>query len=72
MKLTSVREGDIVEVDVKGRRFFAQVKGKDQTGVTVKPITPGITWQRATARQIIGHWRKSRQAATTREAANVD
>lgn len=66
VNLTSVREGDIVEVDIKGRRFFARVDDKDQTGVCIKPITAGITWRHATARQVIGHYRRSKQSQRPR------
>lgn len=75
MNLTSIREHDIVEVDIKGRRFFAQVGPRDQTGVAIKPITAGITWRHATARQVIGHYRRSKQSQRSRteeEAAAHD
>lgn len=70
MKLQGVHEGDIVECDIKGRHFFARVTGKDAAGLSIMPITRE-TWRRATAGQVIGHWRKSRQGARTREAVDV-
>lgn len=70
MKLGPVHEGDIVEVDIQGRRFLARVKGKDQTGVCIQPIGRE-TWRHATAREVIGHWRRSRQSARVREAAHA-
>lgn len=71
MKLASVREGDIVEVRIKGRVFLAKVTGKDATGLVISPITRE-TWRHATALQVIGHWRRSRQTAAISEAAHVE
>lgn len=68
MNLSSVREGDIVECDIKGRRFFAHVRGKDATGVAITPITRE-TWRHVTAQQVIGHYRKSKQGPRSRKAA---
>jgi len=69
MKLTSVHEGDIVEVAIKGRRFLAHVKGKDATGLAISPIGRE-TWRHATAREVVGHWRRSRQGV--REAVHAE
>lgn len=62
MRLANVRAGDIVQVDVKGRRFYAlaEADGAGARELPVRPITPGITYRRATSRQVIAHWRKSR------------
>lgn len=68
MKLAGIRRGDVVECDVKGRRFYALVERAataDERQVDVRPITPGITYRRVTARQIIEHWRKARHNQAT-------
>ena len=62
MSLAGVRAGDILCCDVRGDRFYALVKGEAAAGkveissLTGRPI-PAL---RVTARQIIGHWRRSK------------
>jgi len=56
MVLTSVRPGDIVEIDHKGRIFLAFVNQKERHGVMLKPITPGINYYSASAREVKKHW----------------
>ena len=58
MKLVSVRAGDIVEVDIRGQRFLAKVEAKDQTGLDVEPLCRGVSYRRATSRQVCSHWSK--------------
>lgn len=60
MTLTSVKLGDIVEVDKKGRRFYAFVNDRTDTGLAIKPIDRRITYRECTAREVIDHWRHSR------------
>lgn len=60
MTLTSVKAGDIVEVDKKGRRFLAYVNDKTDTGLEIKPVDRRITYRECTAREVIDHWRHSR------------
>lgn len=59
MRLASVREGDIVQVDVKGRRAFAFVSAINGRELEVKPL-PGqtFTWAHVKARQVIAHYAK--------------
>lgn len=81
MTLSGVRPGDIVEVDIKGRRFHAIVTqvlpiGAELAGgrLVIAPIDRRITYTRARSREVIGHWRKSRQAprrARTQETSDV-
>jgi hypothetical protein len=62
MNLGGVREGDVVCCDVRGDRFYALARGGPTEGklpissLTGRPI-PAL---RVTARQIVGHWRKSK------------
>jgi hypothetical protein len=64
MSLAGVREGDIVFCDVRGDRFYARVKGEVDEGrlpiesLTGRPI-PAL---RVRARQVCGHWRRSRSS----------
>lgn len=58
--LNTIQPGDIVEVERQGRRAHALVVGKGAGELDIHPITPGFTWRTVTARQVIGHWRKTR------------
>lgn len=64
--LGSIHVGDIVEVDVKGRRAFALVhekrpKTKDEPAkLRLKPITSGFSWREVTAYQVVTHYRKTK------------
>lgn len=69
MNIASAKPGDIVLVDKKGRRFHAVITAKDKT-LRVMPIERNISYREATAREVKGLWRKSRQksgAKTTEE-----
>lgn len=58
MTLASVHAGDIVRVNIKGRRFLAFVQETERGAVKIKPIERNINYFRASARQVIEHWRK--------------
>lgn len=60
MTLGSVRVGDIVLVDRKGRRFHAIVTAKGQRELEVQPIERAITYRTVKAREVLELWRKSR------------
>lgn len=75
MNITGVRAGDIVECDVRGRRFFALSTGDPQGAsggqrtIPIRPITPGISFRVVNAPQVIGHYRRSKTSARAREEA---
>lgn len=73
MNLTSVHVDDIVQCDVKGRVFFALVREKQRGGLRVFPITAGITHRTVTAKQVVAHFRRSKQSRSrgTREEVTV-
>lgn len=62
MRLASVRRGDIVYVDKGGRLFLALVMAVNDRGVQLEPLTRGVTYRSADAREILGHW--ARRGAT--------
>lgn len=64
MNLTSVRTGDIVRCDVRGDRFYATVEDARQRGVLAIDSLTGrpIPTYHVTARQVVAHWRKSKQS----------
>lgn len=67
--LQSVHEGDIVEVDVRGRRAYGIVLYKiaKPRGLKIKPIyPPSFTWTEVTSIQVIGHWRKTKNRPRVR------
>jgi hypothetical protein len=56
--LATVKPGDIVEIDRKGRRFHAVVLEKGTGLLTrIRPLEPNITWTTATSREVVKHWR---------------
>lgn len=59
MTIASVKEGDIVEVDKGGRLFFALVTDR-RRGLAIKPLSSGITYRSASAREVVGHYRRSK------------
>jgi hypothetical protein len=75
MNITGVRDGDIVECDVRGRRFFALVTGdpqgasRGQRTLPIRPITAGTSYRVVNAPQVIGHYRRSKTSARAREEA---
>lgn len=69
MSTSGIRQGDLVRVDVRGRRFYAEVTGVDDDGVHFRPLVPGAGYRTATARQIIGHWRAT---TATRRAVGLE
>lgn len=61
MQLSGVREGDIVEIDKKGRYFFAFVEGKDDGILQIQPMkNANVSYYTATAREVVGHYKKMR------------
>jgi hypothetical protein len=65
MTIGHVRVGDVVEVDRLGRRFHAIVTGRDGRLLTLAPIEPGITYRRASAREVIAHWARRGRPRTS-------
>lgn len=61
MTLSSVRAGDIVLAEVKGRAFYALVEDKNGRQLRVRPIDNRITYRSVTAREVTGHWLRSRR-----------
>ena len=72
MNITPIKERDVVECDVKGRRFYALVQGRGERKgqLRVSPITHGISYRTVTARQVIAHFRRSR--ARTNNTGGTD
>lgn len=66
MSTARIKDGDIVLVDIKGRRFLAYYRGsvfkvngvKNGTRHKLDPIHKNITWLECDARDIVEHYRK--------------
>jgi hypothetical protein len=58
VKLEGIQPGDIVEVDIHGRRFLAHVTGPAPDGLAVLPIERGVNRFTCRSRQVVGHWAK--------------
>lgn len=67
MQLTSVKPGDIVRIDKRGRVFLAEVvektaeKGRNGR-LKIRPVVKNISYTEATAQEVVEHWRKSGRA----------
>jgi len=60
-----IGKGDIVEVDRKGRRFYAVVTGIEQRATArfdldVRPLDSRISYRRATVRDVVTVYRRAR------------
>lgn len=59
MKLEGIQAGDIVLCAIKGRRVYGEVEEVSAGVVRFAPITAAAGWRHASAREVIGHWRKA-------------
>jgi hypothetical protein len=68
MRISDIRADDVVLADKKGRRVFGLVTEVEEDGVRFRPLVPNITYRHASAREIIGHWRKAGRPRTNGSA----
>jgi hypothetical protein len=54
-----VQSGDVIQVAKKGRQMYGKVLEIRDGVVEFEPLCRGISYRHATAREIIGHWRRS-------------
>jgi hypothetical protein len=59
MRLAEIRADDVVLADKKGRRVFGLVTEVEEDVVRFRPLMPNTTYRHASAREIVGHWRKA-------------
>ena len=59
MRLAHIETGDIVEVNKGGRRMHGTVVEIRDGVVRFEPLCRGVSYRHASARELIGHWRKS-------------
>ena len=59
MRIERIAIGDIVLCSIGGRRIYGEVSEITDGVVYFKPISAASGWRHASAREIIGHWRKT-------------
>lgn len=79
MRTTSIKPGDIVCANRKGRLFHAKVTGAGVGGtLLVQPIERNISYRHVTAAEIADHWshtittRREDRRAPTQTALDLD
>ena len=58
MKLHRLAVGDVVKARIKARTVWGEVTEIKDGVVYFQPISPAAGWRHASAREIVGHWRK--------------
>ena len=59
MRLQSIHADDLVLLDINGRQLYGRVTRVQDGRVSFRPLCPGAGWRSASAREVIGHWRKA-------------
>jgi hypothetical protein len=63
MRLDRVGTGDVIKARIKGRSLWGEVTQVKDGIVYFSPISAAAGWRHATAREVIGHWRKTGRRA---------
>lgn len=67
MRLEGIHTGDIVEVDLRGRRFHAVVTGSAPGGLALQPLDRRVAYYSCRSRDVVGHWSKRGRPRQTSE-----
>jgi hypothetical protein len=67
MWLERVAVGDVIKARIKGRSLWGEVTEVKAGIVYFSPISAAAGWRHASAREIIGHWRKAGRRAGGRD-----
>jgi hypothetical protein len=59
VKLANIHPQDVIEVSKGGRRMYGKVVESRDGVVQFEPLCRGISYRHASAREIVGHWRKT-------------
>ena len=65
VRLQGIVAGDIVEVDIRGRRFLARVSAADTGGLGIAPVERRVNHFHCRAHQVVAHWAKCGRPAAT-------
>jgi hypothetical protein len=57
MRLDRIRPGDVVECEINGPRFRADVGAKDSGRLRIVPICGNISYRHVQPNQVTRHWR---------------
>jgi hypothetical protein len=58
MRVDRITPHDLVKIRVKDRVIYGEVLDIADGVVRFRPLCPAAGWHSATARQVVGHWRK--------------
>jgi hypothetical protein len=67
MRLEGIQTGDIIEVDLRGRRFHALVTGTTPGGLAIQPTDRRVNHYSCRSREVVGHWSKRGRPRATSE-----
>ena len=60
MRLDRVQPGDVIKASIKGRTgIWGEVTEIKDGAVYFRPLCPATGWRHASAREVVGHWRKA-------------
>lgn len=60
MSIAGLKPDDIIKVDKKGRRFFAQVRDIEGRVVNFMPTDRSISYRSCTSHEVVGIWRATK------------
>jgi hypothetical protein len=70
MRITSVRDGDIVEVN-DGLLYLARVRGRRGRRLIVEPLSGKFNPAPVRSSEVIAHWRRVRVQSNRRERGSA-
>jgi hypothetical protein len=60
MRLDRVQPGDVIKASIKGRTgIWGEVTEVKDGVVYFRPLCPATGWRHASARDVVGHWRRA-------------
>jgi hypothetical protein len=59
VRIERIAVGDIVLCSIGGRRIYGEVAEIKDGVVHFKPLSTAAGWRHASAREIVGHWRRT-------------
>jgi hypothetical protein len=75
MDTGSLKPGDLVEVDKRGRRFHSEFRrrlgvGAELAGgsLVIAPLQKGVSYRQATSREIVGIWHANKQTRARKDS----
>lgn len=73
MTLEGLRPGDLIRVDKRGDRFYAVFSARLPSGdVEFVPLERNNSWRRATAREVVGVWRRSKATPLPASVSSIE